>query len=78
VLYGEIANQRQRPSQLFAADDDAREVAEELILAAGFEPVFVGGLELARVLEDQIQILAGIGSELGGAVFYRYAQHRQL
>jgi hypothetical protein len=35
------------PSNLFAADDGAREVTERLSRDAGYDPVFVGGLEHA-------------------------------
>ena len=34
--------------------DEAREVAEQLIRDAGYDPIRVGGLENARLLEDQL------------------------
>src|SRR5207237_7435101 len=52
TLYEQVAGQRTRPSCLYAADDDAREVTEQLIGDAGYEPVSLGGLENARALED--------------------------
>src|SRR5919199_4143060 len=55
VLYDQIGDQRVRPSCLYAADDEARDVTEQLIRDAGFEPVSVGGLEKARAREDFLQ-----------------------
>lgn len=53
-IYDEIDAQRARPSNLFAADDDAREAAEQLIRDAGYDPVYAGGLDQARVLEEHL------------------------
>ena len=53
-LYDEIGDQGSTPSQLYAADDDARDVTEQLIRDAGFEPVSAGGLDKAGMLEDGI------------------------
>ena len=74
VLYDQISQQRARPSQLYAADDEAREVTEQLIRDAGFEPVSVGGLENARALEDFVPGLLG----KIGRVFYRFAPPGEL
>ena len=43
VLYDRIGEQGVRPSCLYAADDEAREVTEQLIRDAGYEPVSLGG-----------------------------------
>jgi predicted dinucleotide-binding enzyme len=69
ALYDQIGAQRVRPSCLYAADDEAREVTERLIRDAGYEPVSVGGLENARALEDFVPGLLG----KIGRVFYRFA-----
>ena len=74
VLYDRIGEQRVRPSCLYAADDEAREVAEQLIRDAGYEPVSVGGLENARALED---FVPGVFAKIG-QVFYRFAPPGQL
>ena len=74
ALYDQIGEQRVRPSQLYAADDEAREVVEQLIHDAGFEPVSVGGLENARALEDFVPGLLG----QIGRVFYRFAPPGEL
>jgi 8-hydroxy-5-deazaflavin:NADPH oxidoreductase len=51
-IYDEIAAQRQRPSNVFAADPEARTVTEQLIRDAGFEPVYAGDLDDARTFDD--------------------------
>jgi 8-hydroxy-5-deazaflavin:NADPH oxidoreductase len=69
ALYDQVAGQRVRPGCLYAADDDAREVTEQLIRDAGYEPVSLGGLENARALED---FVPGVLAK-AGQVFYRFA-----
>jgi 8-hydroxy-5-deazaflavin:NADPH oxidoreductase len=74
TLYDRIDEQRVPPSCLYAADEDAREVTEQLIRDAGYEPVSMGGLENARALEDFVSgVLAKIGQ-----VFYRFAPPGEL
>jgi 8-hydroxy-5-deazaflavin:NADPH oxidoreductase len=69
VLYDQIREQHGQPSCLYAAEEGAREVTEQLIRDAGYDPVSVGGLENARALEDFVRgVLAKIGR-----VFYRFA-----
>lgn len=78
ALYDEIAKQRVPPSQFFAADDGAREVTEQLIRDAGYEPLYVGGLEHARALEDHLALwFAAVQAGLGQS-FYRYARPGEL
>jgi 8-hydroxy-5-deazaflavin:NADPH oxidoreductase len=74
ALYDEIGNQSVTPSCLYAADDEAREVAEQLIRDAGYEPVSAGGLDNARALEDFVPGLLG----KIGRVFYRFAPPGEL
>src|SRR2546421_1244769 len=74
TLYDQIGEQRVRPSCLYAADDDARDAAEQLIRDAGYDPVSVGGLENARALEDFVPGLVG----KVGPVFYRFAPPGEL
>ncbi len=74
LLYDEIANQRVRPSCLYAAEDDARDVTEQLIRDAGYEPVSLGGIGSARALENFVpDVLGKIGR-----VFYRLAPPGEL
>ena len=66
-LYDQIGEQTEPPGNLYAADDEARHVVEQLIRDAGFEPVNAGDLDNARALEDFI----GPFSTLGPG-FYRF------
>jgi len=77
-LYDEIGSQRARPSNFFAADDDAREVTEQLIRDAGYEPVYVGDLDKARLLEDHLQLMFSIVQSGFGPFFYRIAKPGEL
>jgi 8-hydroxy-5-deazaflavin:NADPH oxidoreductase len=71
--YDQIDEQRVPPSNLYAAEDDAREVVEQLIRDAGYEPVSAGGLENARMLEDHLGLMNAINNGGLGRFFYRYA-----
>ncbi len=74
ALFGEVGKQRVRPDCLYAADEAAREATEQLIRDAGYEPVFLGGLETARALED---FVPGVLGKIG-RVFYRFAEPGRL
>jgi 8-hydroxy-5-deazaflavin:NADPH oxidoreductase len=78
VLYDQIDEQRARPSNLYAADDDAREVTEQLIRDAGYDPVYIGGLDQARALEDHLGLIGAINRGGLGRFFYRYAPPGEL
>jgi predicted dinucleotide-binding enzyme len=78
VLYDQIDEQRVPPGNLFAAEDEARAVTEQLIRDAGFEPVFVGGLENARLLEDYLALSGAINRGGLGRFFYRFAAPGEL
>ncbi len=78
TIYEEIGNQRARPSNVYAADDGARQVAEQLIRDAGYEPVYVGGLDQARALEDFLGIVFSINQAGLGPFFYRIARPGEL
>jgi 8-hydroxy-5-deazaflavin:NADPH oxidoreductase len=77
ALYDQIDEQRVRPSNLYAAEEDAREMTEELIRDAGYDPVSVGGLEHARALEDHLALMSAITQGLG-RYFYRCAKPGEL
>jgi hypothetical protein len=77
-LYEQIGEQRVRPGNLFAADADARQVTEQLIVDAGFDPVFIGDLEHARMLEDHLPLVQAVASAGLGPFFYRMAGPGQL
>ena len=77
-IYDEIPSQRARPSNLFAADDEVREVTEQLIRDAGFEPAYVGGLDKARAIEDHLGLLFAVNQAGLGPFFYRIAKPGEL
>jgi predicted dinucleotide-binding enzyme len=78
AVYDEIDAQRARPSNLYCADDDAREVTERLIRDAGYDPVSLGGLEHARAMEDALGLLFAANQAGLGAFFYRWARPGEL
>jgi 8-hydroxy-5-deazaflavin:NADPH oxidoreductase len=78
ALYDQVDEQRVPPCNLFAADDDAGEVTEQLIRDAGYEPVSLGGLEQARALEDQLLFMNALNNAGLGRFFYRYATPGEL
>jgi len=78
AIYDQVDEQRARPSSVFAADDEAREVAEQLIRDAGLDPVYLGDLEQARALEDHLAFMFAINQRGLGRFFYRYAPPGEL
>jgi predicted dinucleotide-binding enzyme len=77
-IYDEIAAQRVAPSNLYCAEDEAREVTERLIRDAGYEPVNAGGLDKARLLEEHLELLFAINQAGLGPFFVRYAAPGEL
>jgi 8-hydroxy-5-deazaflavin:NADPH oxidoreductase len=77
-LYDEVANQRVRPSMPYVAEDDARDVTEQLIRDAGYDPVSAGGLDKARMLEDTLGFIFAINQAGLGQFFYRIAKPGEL
>ena len=78
VIYDHIGEQRAKPSCLYCGDEEARQVTEQLIADAGYEPVLVGGLDHARALEDFVPVLMGIRQSGAGPTFYRFAPPGEL
>jgi len=70
-VYDEIDAQSQRPANLFAAEDEARAVTEQLSRDAGYEPVCAGGLAAARMLEEHLALMFSINRAGLGPFFYR-------
>jgi 8-hydroxy-5-deazaflavin:NADPH oxidoreductase len=70
-IHDKIDEQDPRPGNLFAADDEARTLTEQLIRDAGFDPIYGGTLENARALEDFLAVAAANLSD-GGHSFYRF------
>jgi len=77
ALYDQVAAQRVRPSSFYTADDGARQVTEQLIADAGYDPVSLGGLDKARALEDLTWLLFAAMKD-GALVFYRFAVPGEL
>jgi len=77
VLYDQIAAQRARPGSSYAADDGARDITEQLMSDAGYDPVPLGGLDKARGLEDLTWLLFA-GMKDGASIFYRFAVPGEL
>jgi predicted dinucleotide-binding enzyme len=72
ALYDSIPATGPKPSCFFCADDEARGITEELIEAAGYEPVYAGGLENAGGLEDFVgKVMLPALMSGRGPFFYR-------
>jgi predicted dinucleotide-binding enzyme len=78
ALYGQLGQTRARPGNLWCGDDDAREVVEELIRDAGYDPVYAGGLENAGAQESFIHLVFAIVQGGTGPFFYRMAPPDQF
>ncbi len=72
-LYDRLGEARTRPTMVYAADDEAREVTERLIADAGYEPVSAGGLEAARAVEDFLAVIFAVSRAGLGQFVYRFA-----
>jgi hypothetical protein len=77
TLYGRIGEARARPSMVYAADEDAREVTETLIRDAGYEPVSAGGLDNARAVEEFLGVIFAVAGQ-SGPFMYRFASPGEL
>jgi len=73
LVYDQIDNQRVRPSSLYCADAEAREVTERLTRDAGFDPVYAGDLSAARMLEDHLALMFAVNQAGLGPFLYRMA-----
>jgi predicted dinucleotide-binding enzyme len=78
ALYDDIDQQRARPGCLYAADEGAVAMTEQLIRDAGYDPVSTGGLGSARMLEDHLALMTAINEAGLGRFFYRYAKPGEL
>ena len=77
-IYDEIGAQRVPPSNLYCAEDEAREVTEQLIRDAGYDPAYAGGLDKARMLEEHLALLFAVNQAGLGPFFYRMAPPGEL
>ena len=75
-LYDQIDSANSTPGNLFVADDDARELTEQLIRDAGYDPIYAGDLGNAHAQEQMIKLVFAIAQR--GPMFYRFAPPDQL
>lgn len=73
-IYDDVDAEPEPPANLYAAEEEARAVTEQLIRDAGYEPVYAGGLENARLLEEHLALLFAINRAGTGPFFYRIAK----
>lgn len=73
ALYDRLGEARTPPSMVYAADEEARAVTEQLIRDAGYEPVSAGGLENAGALEDFLGVIFAVSQAGTGPFWYRFA-----
>lgn len=73
ALYDRLGEARTTPSMVYAADEEARAVAEQLIKDAGYEPVSAGGLENAGAVENFLGVIFAVAQAGTGRFWYRFA-----
>jgi predicted dinucleotide-binding enzyme len=72
-LYDRLGEASKPPSMVYAADEDARTVTEQLIRDAGYDPVSAGGLENAAAVEDFLRVIFAVRQSGTGPFWYRIA-----
>ncbi len=72
VLYDKVDAEPVPPGTMFAADPDARATTEQLIHDAGFDPIHLGDLGQAPLLESLIALTRVLESGDLGPFFYRF------
>ena len=77
-VYDQIGAQRATPGNIWSGDAEAKDVVEQLIRDAGYEPVYAGPLESAAAQEAAIQLFFGINQGGLGPFFYRFAGPGEL
>jgi predicted dinucleotide-binding enzyme len=78
ALYDKLGETRARPSMVYAADDEARAVTEQLIRDAGYDTVSAGSLDAARAVEDFVIDVMFPVSQSTGRFMYRFAAPESL
>jgi hypothetical protein len=77
-LYDAVDAEPVRPGTLFASDPDARATTERLIRDAGFDPIHLGDLTQAPLLESLIALTSTLGRGDIGPFFYRFNRPGEL
>ena len=75
--YGKLGEAKSRPSNLWSGDEEARGVVDQLNRDAGYDPVYMGGLDKAATQEHGIDILFAI-TQTTGPFVYRIAPPERL
>ncbi len=78
ALYDQVDAEPVRPGTLFASDPEARDISEQLIRDAGFDPIYLGDLAQARLLESLIGLTMGVAKGGLGPFFYRFSRPGEL
>jgi predicted dinucleotide-binding enzyme len=76
-LYDQIDAAKNRPSNLWSGDEEARDTVEQLIRDAGYDPVYVGGMDKTATQEQGLGLIVAI-SQASGPFFYRMAPPDEL
>jgi predicted dinucleotide-binding enzyme len=71
-LYDVVNAEPVPPGTLFASDPEARATAERLIRDAGFDPIYLGDLAQAPLLESLIALTSTLDRGELGPFFYRF------
>jgi predicted dinucleotide-binding enzyme len=78
AIYDKIADATSTPGNVWCGDAETREVVEQLIRDAGYDPIYAGGLENAALTESALQFLFAIAQGGLGQFFYRMAPPDQF
>lgn len=77
-LFGQVAEARVRPGNLWSGDDEARSVVDRLGLDAGFDAIHLGDLGMAAAEEGLAGTMFAIVQSGLGQFVYRMASPREL
>ncbi|MBV9581267.1 MAG: dinucleotide-binding protein [Chloroflexi bacterium] len=78
ALFDSLRSTKERPGNLWCGDADARDVTEQLIRDAGYDPIYAGGIENAGVQEQFLKLMFAINRGGLGPFFYRMAPSDQF
>ena len=78
ALHDQIDAEAVPPGTLYVADLEARDLTEQLIRDAGFDPIYLGDLGQARLLESLIGVTMGVANGGLGPFFYRFNRPGEL
>jgi predicted dinucleotide-binding enzyme len=78
AIYDRIPEATATPGNVWCGDEDAREVVEQLIRDAGYDPIYAGRLDKSAVMESALQFLFAIAQGGTGPFFYRMAPPGQF